>query len=539
MQSAQAAQHQIGSPRFTTLLNRAAIVVAVGLLGLIALRFRAYQWDFNMFYWSTEDFLRGQSPYKGQGLSFYHPPLTLYLYRLFLFLPRPVAYELWFGLKLAALATLLVTWRRHFERLQPDWLTILYFVFAFNGALYADLVAGNVSLFEQLGLWLGFLALLRGQYARFCLCVILVAQFKLTPIFFSVLLLFVPERPQWRWLAVCVVGFVALFSLNYLLQPELTAQFFKSASGLEEGIDTGNASTLTLFRDVLDRARGAGFAASSHLDELAYLAVVGAVGVVSLVTALRYRAVANRDPRLLIYFACLLFTLIAPRMKVYSYILLLPHLPDTPRHLTCPAPACPPRPPPPSGDPLRRPRPPRWMRAWHRLPSSVLPHHRHSRASLPDPRSPPRPHSHVHPSTSFLPVRTGRASGCVHPRLVPPPPLRQPPPRRTPRRSSAPAAPVPRGYRVGHSRLEAPPPARIIADFGPGSRLRLPLHHAPPLPRRCMKAGGRRIAPRDFTRRIIPHAPTSGRSATAPRNRTDRRTPRYGCQRRRRGFQRQ
>jgi hypothetical protein len=220
---------------------------------------------------------------------------------------------------MAALASLVVLWRRHFERLEANWLTILYFVLAFNGALYTDLKAGNVSLFEQLGLWLAFAALLKGQYARFCLCVILVAQFKLTPLFFAVLLLFVPLRPQWKWLALCVAGFGAVFSLNYLLQPELLGQFFKSASGLDEG----NASTLSLMRDVLDRARGAGFAARSHLDELAFLGLAGVTALYSLAVAVRYRALAARDPKLLIYFACALFTVISPRMKVYSYILLL------------------------------------------------------------------------------------------------------------------------------------------------------------------------------------------------------------------------
>jgi hypothetical protein len=76
------------------LLRAFALLVAFGLMALIAIRWNSYQWDFHMFYGSATDFLQGTSPYRGKGLSFYHPPLTLYLYGLFAQLPRALAYEL-------------------------------------------------------------------------------------------------------------------------------------------------------------------------------------------------------------------------------------------------------------------------------------------------------------------------------------------------------------------------------------------------------------------------------------------------------------
>jgi hypothetical protein len=164
-----------------------------------------------MFYGAATEFLQGSSPYRGKGLSFYHPPLTLYLYALFARLPFPLAYELWLVLKIAALGGLFLIWKRHFLKLDLAWTTAFYFILAYNGAIYADLVSGNISLFEQLGLWIGFVALLQGRYVLFSLCVILVAQFKLTPIFFAVLLLLAPKRPHWQWFAICTVGFVAVF----------------------------------------------------------------------------------------------------------------------------------------------------------------------------------------------------------------------------------------------------------------------------------------------------------------------------------------
>ena len=299
------------------------LVVALSLPMLVAVRWHNYQWDFYMFYGSATDFLKGMSPYRGKGLSFYHPPLALYLYSLFARLPFLFAYELWLLLKLAALTGLFWLWARHFLTLEHTWSTTLYFLFAYNGTIYSDLVAGNISLFEQLGLWLGFAALLNGRYALFCLCLVLVAQFKLTPIVFSLLLLMAPARPQWKWFAACCAGFVAVFSLNFALQPALLKDFFSVAPQLDER-GTLAASTLALVRDGFDLLGGGQFSARTYADEGTFLIIALAVAVLSLVAVVRYRRTAPEpDAKVMIYFACAAYALLVPRMKDYSYILLL------------------------------------------------------------------------------------------------------------------------------------------------------------------------------------------------------------------------
>jgi len=305
------------------LLQAFALLVAFGLMALVAIRWNSYQWDFQMFYGSATDFLQGTSPYRGKGLSFYHPPLTLYLYELFAHLPRNLAYELWLALKIAALSALFLIWNRHFLKLDLAWTTVVYFILAYNATIYADLVSGNISIFEQLGLWIGFAALLQGGYALFSLCVVLVAQFKLTPIFFAVLLLLAPKRHQWLWFAVCVVGFVAVFLLNLLFQPALLHDFFTAAAALDER-GANAPGTLALIRDVFDRIGGPGFSERTHVDEAIFVIAALAVGVSSLAVVVRHRS-ANAEPnsKLIVYFACLAYALAVPRMKTYSYILLL------------------------------------------------------------------------------------------------------------------------------------------------------------------------------------------------------------------------
>jgi hypothetical protein len=300
-----------------------ALAVAFALAAVVAVRWHSYQWDFYMFYGSAEDFAHGLSPYRGRGLSFYHPPLTLFLYGLFARLPFPVAYELWFTLKLAALAGLFVIWSRHFLKLEYGWRTTLFFILAYNGTIYADLSSGNVSIFEQLGLWMGFVALLKRRYAQFCVCLILVAQIKLTPIFFACLLLLAPPRPEWKWFAACIAGFVGLALSNYLLEPELMRDFWRVAPSLDER-GTLAPGTLACIRDVFDQVGGAAYSDQTRADELIYLVVAAGVVVASFVVVMKYRRVtAAPDPKSIVYFACLVYALAAPRMRVYSHILVL------------------------------------------------------------------------------------------------------------------------------------------------------------------------------------------------------------------------
>jgi Glycosyltransferase family 87 len=310
-------------PASIKLLQVSALLAAFGLMALVSIRWRSYQWDFHMFYGSATDFLQGTNPYRGKGLSFYHPPLTLYLYGLFAQLPLALAYELWLALKIAALGALFLIWNRNFLKLDFAWLTVLYFILAYNGAIYSDLVSGNVSLFEQFGLWAGFAALLQGRYALFSLCVILVAQFKLTPIFFSVLLLLAPKRPQGQWFAICIVGFVAVFLLNLLLQPALLKDFFTVAAALDErGAQSPGA--LAFVRDILDRIGGPKFSLGTGADEAIFIIVALAIGLFSLAVVVWHRSAnAEPDSKLIVYFACLAYALAVPRMKSYSYILLL------------------------------------------------------------------------------------------------------------------------------------------------------------------------------------------------------------------------
>lgn len=311
------------SQRVEQVILLLSLALAAGLILLVGIRWYAYQWDFHMFYGSAREFAAGASPYRGHGLSYFQPPLMLYVYRPFTLLPEKWAVELWYALKLVALAGLFAVWHRDFVRLQPRGSTVLFFILAYGATIYSDLVAGNVSIFEQLLLWIGFSQLLRGRYLVFALCVIVAAQVKITPIFFAGLLIAACEPRQWRAFFATVFGFFAVFSLNFWLEPELLQDFLAALTKLDErGFEC--SSFLALIRDVSDRALGKEFTQRSLLDEVVFLCIAGAVGVLSLTAWIKYRERAPQiDQRLLICFSCFVFVLISPRFKVYSYIVVL------------------------------------------------------------------------------------------------------------------------------------------------------------------------------------------------------------------------
>jgi hypothetical protein len=314
---------QLANERAERILRFITASVALGLIVIVGIRWYAYQWDFHMFLGAARDFAAGRTPYRGVGLSYYHPPLLLHLYGLFTLLPEWLACTVWYVLKLAALAALLSCWNRNFVQIHYNAVTIGFLIFAYNACIYSDLVAGNVSIFEELLIWLAFTNLLKGRYWAFGLILALASQVKITPIFFAVLLITVPTKLQWKWFVATIGGFLGLFSCNYWIHPGLLLEFFRVSSQLDErGIQS--PSLLALVRDVFERLNLI-VTQQSLVDEFVYVAAAGAIGLCSLWLLIQYRkAVKVIDQRLLICFACVLFAIISPRFKSYTYILLLP-----------------------------------------------------------------------------------------------------------------------------------------------------------------------------------------------------------------------
>jgi hypothetical protein len=306
-----------------------AVVVLVKSVVAIIRYPGQYQYDLSAYYYGPLVMKLGGNPYDRTALQkiagsavqwFVYPPITIHLFRPLSLVPYPVAYYAWLVLKLAALAALLGLWRRRFigEQQFPAFTALC--AFGFGSSLVRDLNAGNISIFEQLALWVGIAALLDGRAMAFGLVVALVGQFKLLPL--GLLVLLILPRPRWKALAGSAGVAGLLLGLNLVVYPGLTGEFLRSATGIDQRGEN-NPASLAVVRDLIDTLTGFN-TAHTFADEWSYLLFVVCLAGATLWGVLGRAHPEDRESdRLVIGFICTAFGLAVPRFKLYSYLLLL------------------------------------------------------------------------------------------------------------------------------------------------------------------------------------------------------------------------
>ena len=185
-------------PRWHVALDAWAIAVLVAAAAQVLLNVGAYQWDVIVYWWGGHAFANGQSPYgaiPGQPvyLHYVYPPLTAALFAPLAQLNVAASKLIWIVLKAIALTLTVRLWLRAIKARVTVVPPIFFFTFAFGSALLVDFTSGNIAVFEQLALWLAFTALLARRPWTFALLVVVLAQFKLTPIFFLGVLLVIDD----------------------------------------------------------------------------------------------------------------------------------------------------------------------------------------------------------------------------------------------------------------------------------------------------------------------------------------------------------
>ncbi len=306
-------------PRYRRLwLGAFLFVVCVSFLRLILdiqIRGDAFQRDFLVYFSSGQIFAQGGNPYESQ--RFVYPPLILPLFQMLSLFTLEHAKSFFLWSKTFALMALLVVWMRYFIPGKNRLPFIAFSLLAFYGTIHLDFRAGNISVFEQLILWLGFAALLRGKKILFCIAVIAVSAFKLTPIFFLLLLLVgkgEKGNTDLKYFMGAGFLFVSFLGLSYLCTPELFLSFLHaSTSRMDEGGVT-SPSSLAFFRDVLKLlAVPSSFATPTFLL-FSCLILLGSIGMVRKLSSLKDS----------ILISTITYALIMPRFKDYSYVLVLP-----------------------------------------------------------------------------------------------------------------------------------------------------------------------------------------------------------------------
>jgi hypothetical protein len=286
-----------------------------------------------MQYSAAKIFSGGKNPYDvetmkeqtGNPLWYAYPPATLLLYRLFTFMSFDTAYGVYLLLKAAAIVGLVWLWQKKFIAKEFNGWFYLLCILSFNGTVFLDMRSGNINMFEQLMLWVGFYFFLERRLVLFCLFILLAGSFKMTPVVFLMLLLFTDNKRRVAYLFGSCIVFACYMLIQFAIVPDFFHQFIAGATKTLEERGTVAPSTLGMTADLFDLlAKTTGVTAPQIILYVVYFVIAAAVIFLSVRAyfVLIRQKTADRE-KIVIFTACLVYALIHPRMKDYAYVLLI------------------------------------------------------------------------------------------------------------------------------------------------------------------------------------------------------------------------
>jgi len=292
------------------------------------------QRDFAIAYAAATALDQGLQPYDTTVIApmmrapvapYVYPPYTLYLFRPLTWFDFDTAARIYLTLKFITLGGLLYLWHRLIDLNQYRGLLWVVIPLAYSGALLADLRAGNISVFEQLFIWLGFYLYTRGRLVGFGLAIVVAALFKLTPILLLGLLATRWKKKELAIGAICGAVFIVLIGISAAVWPELFSAFLKNVHQLGGERGESNPSSWAL---VSDMAGWLQMKIHGNVPAIfpfcVYAVMAAAVLAVSIAMFCRLRFLEQKRGDLWrICLLCFLYALVLPRFKDYSYLLLI------------------------------------------------------------------------------------------------------------------------------------------------------------------------------------------------------------------------
>lgn len=309
------------------------VILVVCLFNMVSVLYQdpySLQWDFHTYYHAAIAHEAGLNPYDAANISkvsgknwtppYIYPPLTLKFFSLLNVFEYPLAAKIWLFLKIAMMAALVLVWHRYFTSVAPIPYFLLFLVFAFASAFYWDLKTGNVSIVEQFLLWMAFLFLIKDRPRAFCLLLIAASVFKLAFMLFLPLLIAFNVRRKWV-LVSATVGALAVYLLaNYLLYPDLIPEYWAQVRAANDLGDRYNLGSLAF---VMDFFNYFGWGDLKAVQFIVYAGLVSVLAVVTVYFARPVRKVLFNDKALTILLSCALYAVSMPRMKCYSFLILI------------------------------------------------------------------------------------------------------------------------------------------------------------------------------------------------------------------------
>lgn len=294
----------------------------------------ANQWDFRTYYAAAKAHEAGKDPYDPAVLrefggppetsaGYAYAPHTLRLFRPLAALDYRTASLAYLGAKCVLFVVLLVLWRAVFLRGDFNVWFLPFAALAFNGALSADLVSGNVQMFELFLLWLAFACYVKGWDLPFGVLVLAAASFRLWPVVFLGLYLF---RGRGVYGLILAGAFAAGLLAVRRFAPEPFAAFLRNALAFREGGWTSPSLwwLIQAVREYASQVIGSPLPNLPAIIAYGVLALVAASLTVRIGTRVGEEVKDEESARAIqVYVACLAYVLIVPHLRPSGYMILL------------------------------------------------------------------------------------------------------------------------------------------------------------------------------------------------------------------------
>lgn len=309
----------VTSPGRESRIIRVAALAVVGLfllqVGLILVRHGNYFWDFDVYFTAASALWSGENPYAAthpdHPFRYVYPLLSLLLFVPLLPFGAIAAPVIHFAFQLLVLALLWNHLRKEYVDESKQALFAMFFLLAFNSCLSAGLRAGNVAILESALVWMAILFFLRERFVPFAALIVVSACFKIVTIAYLGLLVFSPNRPRWGVLFGGAIGYALIVGVPMVVFPEWRIQMVENITLLGDASRGALNPSLREFCEDL-----------SELSGIANL-YPGLVAIVSAVTA--WKLFKSDDPKFKVMLYVLALCFVLPRMKDYSYtVLILP-----------------------------------------------------------------------------------------------------------------------------------------------------------------------------------------------------------------------
>lgn len=324
--------------------RRRAFLLSVGLALLaLAVAFRVdtvkTQWDLKIYMECSRTLASGADPYatqpvfNGDHFQCLYPPMIMDLYRPFNYFTAEfgdgAGERFWAVLKVVSMVLMLWLWKDYILTPGRNLQRLLFAAIAYGSPFWSDFRAGNAGSFEHLILWAALAAFIAECDLLFAVLVAAAAQPKILPAAFLPLVL-AKRRPNVRAFLVGGALAVGAFGLNELIHPGLLKEFFLQLRdpGQPWHYERGpnNCAFVGLVQHALetawhDRARAMAWAMRVNA---VWSAAIAAATAWSLRRLWRGEGTETDKRRRTVMLYAAAYAMVAPRLKDYSFLLLIP-----------------------------------------------------------------------------------------------------------------------------------------------------------------------------------------------------------------------